>query len=246
MYYFIKYGYDGTEFSGFQRGNGKNSVEDTLMNLLSKYKICNNIESAARTDKKVSAKGNVFLIQTDRNINDIMGILNAGIGNMFFYSYAPLENYINPRYNSMKIYSYILTEHDKIEDLMYRLSEFTGKHDFKNFCKLDARNTVRTIDRICYSTFGNFYVVNFYGKSFIWHQIRSIMAFALAGNTNPFSLRDKFTYLAPPEPLILRDIIYDGITFSDFDYMKHKRYLKRTSELIKIKYTLYEIFNDIN
>ena len=28
MYYFIKYGYDGAKFTGFQRGNGVNSIED--------------------------------------------------------------------------------------------------------------------------------------------------------------------------------------------------------------------------
>ena len=243
MYYFIKYGYEGTQFSGFQRGNGINSVEDNIINTLSTYKICNNIESAARTDKNVSAKGNVFLIDTPRNIDDVMGILNARIENMFFYSYTPLENYMNPRHNLMKIYSYILTDQENISGIMSRLSEFVGKHDFRNFCKRDSRNTVRTIDHISCSVEGKFFIVNFYGKSFIWHQLRSIMAFALSGNTDPFATENKFTYMAPPEPLILRDVIYDGVTFLDFDYMKHKRNVEKNSELIKVRYMLYEILN---
>lgn len=243
MYYFIKYGYDGARFTGFQRGNGVNSIEDSIIRLLSLYGISHDIESAARTDRGVSARGNVFLIQTDRNINDVMGILNARIENMFFYSYALLDDYINPRHNSMKEYSYILTDYVNIEELMIKLLEFKGQHDFRNFCTVDSRNTVRTIDDISYSQFGRFYIINFYGKSFIWHQIRSIMAFALAGNKNPFSLKTKFTYIAPPEPLILRDIIYDGITFTNFNYIKHKRSMNKTLEMVRTRYVLYEIFD---
>ena len=243
MYYFIKYGYDGAKFTGFQRGNGVNSIEDSIIRLLSLYGISHDIESAARTDRGVSARGNVFLIQTDRNINDVMGILNARIENMFFYSYALLDDYINPRHNSMKEYSYILTDYVNIEELMIKLLEFKGQHDFRNFCTVDSRNTVRTIDDISYSQFGRFYIINFYGKSFIWHQIRSIMAFALAGNKNPFSLKTKFTYIAPPEPLILRDIIYDGITFTNFKYIKHKRSMNKTLEMVRTRYVLYEIFD---
>lgn len=243
MYYFIKYGYDGAKFTGFQRGNGVNSIEDSIIRLLSLYGISHDIESAARTDRGVSARGNVFLIQTDRNINDVMGILNARIENMFFYSYALLDDYINPRHNSMKEYSYILTDYVNIEELMIKLLEFKGQHDFRNFCTVDSRNTVRTIDDISYSQFGRFYIINFYGKSFIWHQIRSIMAFALAGNKNPFSLKTKFTYIAPPEPLILKDIIYDGITFTNFNYIKHKRSMNKTLEMVRTRYVLYEIFD---
>jgi tRNA pseudouridine38-40 synthase len=243
MYYFIKYGYDGTRFTGFQRGNGINSIEDSIIRVLSLYNISQDIESAARTDRWVSAQGNVFLIETNRNINDVMGILNAKIENMFFHSYARLEGYINPRHNSMKEYSYILTGDEDIGELMNRLLEFKGRHDFKNFCTVDNRNTVRAIDDISYSEFGKFYMVNFYGRSFIWHQIRSIMAFALAGNTGPFSLKTKFTYIAPPEPLVLRDIIYDGVTFTSFNYIKHKRSMNKTLELVRTRYMLYEIFN---
>lgn len=243
MYYFIKYGYDGSKFSGFQRGNGDNSVEDSIINTLSEYGICHNIESAARTDRNVSASGNVFLINTERNVIDIMGILNAEIKNMFFHSYATLQNYVNPRYNSMKRYSYILTERHDMKSLIDRLYEFKGTHDFKNFCKIDGRNTIRTIDNISCSELDNFTLINFYGKSFIWHQLRSIMAFVLSGNRDPFSLEKKYPYLAPPEPLVLRDIMYDEIVFSGFDYLKHNRHLQKASEMIKIKYMIYESFN---
>ena len=55
MYYLIKYGYDGKSFCGFQRDNGDNSVENTILKILKNYGISDNMESAARTDKNVSA-----------------------------------------------------------------------------------------------------------------------------------------------------------------------------------------------
>jgi Pseudouridylate synthase len=133
MYYLIKYGYEGTAFSGFQRGNGENSVEDSIINILKKYEICNDIESAARTDKYVSARGNVMLIDTEMSINNVMGILNARVPHMFFYSYSGLDDYLNPRHNAMKQYSYILTDKININQVMETLNEFVGQHDFSNF-----------------------------------------------------------------------------------------------------------------
>jgi tRNA pseudouridine38-40 synthase len=241
MYYLIKYGYDGTKFTGFQRGNGNNSVEDSIINVLLRYEIGNNMESAARTDRYVSARGNVFLVDTNKNIKDVMGILNAKIPDMFFYSYSTLNEYYNPRYNSMKKYSYIITKNIGMAPVMETLREFVGRHDFANFCKLDSRNTIRTITAIDYSKHGEFYVINFYGKSFIWHQIRSIIAFALMGNKHPFSIEKKFTYLAKPEPLVLMDIIYENMGFEEFDFRRHKRCVEEIKTSVKLQYVIYDV-----
>jgi tRNA pseudouridine38-40 synthase len=243
MYYLIKFGYDGSMFSGFQRGNGSNSVEDSIIRILEKYEISNNIESAARTDRYVSAKGNVMLINTEKNIASVMGILNARIPYMFFYSYAIMKDYFNPRHNSMKKYSYIITGKIDIKQLMETLNEFVGQHDFKNFCRVDSRNTVRTVNSINYTMHNGFYIINIYGKSFVWHQIRSMMAFALMGNRHPFSTGSKFTYLADPTPLTLIDISYDNVDFMAFDFRRHKHYLSRIENSVKIRYMLYESFS---
>ncbi len=244
MYYLIKYGYDGTSFTGFQRGNGENSVEDSIIKILKKYGIGNNIESAARTDRYVSARGNVMLVDTDTNIGNVMGILNARIPGMFFYSYSALDSYLNPRHNSMKQYSYIITENIDISRVMETLGEFVGQHDFVNFCKLDSRNTVRTIKSINYSTRNGFYIINIQGRSFVWHQIRSMMAFALMGKKHPFSLENKFTYLASPEPLVLMDISYDNVTFKNFDFKRHNHYFMEKEKITRMGYMLYDIFGD--
>ena len=244
MYYLIKYGYEGTMFSGFQRGNGSNSVEDSVIKVLKKYGISSNMESAARTDRYVSARGNVLLLDTEKKIDDVMGILNSKIQHMFFYSYSELDGYLNPRHNSMKKYSYIITDKIDIDALMETLSEFVGQHDFANFCKMDSRNTMRTVNEIDYTSHNEFYIINIYGKSFIWHQIRSIMAFALMGNKHPFSIESKFTYLASPEPLVLMDISYEHIDFVNFNLSHHNGLLEETEKSVKTRYMLYQIFTD--
>ena len=139
MYYLIKYGYEGTMFSGFQRGNGSNSVEDSVIRVLEKYGISSNMESAARTDRYVSARGNVLLLDTEKNIADVMGILNSKIRYMFFYSYSELNGYMNPRHNSMKKYSYIITDKIDIDALMETLSEFITRNRTNATSKVDLK-----------------------------------------------------------------------------------------------------------
>ncbi len=245
MYYLIKYGYDGSMFDGFQCDNSINSIENTIIKTLIEYNISDNIESAARTDKYVSAKGNVFLIKSDDNIIKIMKILNSKIRYMFFYSYSALNDYFNPRHNDAKQYSYILYGKYDIDPIIKTLKKFEGTHDFINFCRVDKRNTVRTIKMIDYNKYPNFYKINFYAKSFIWHQIRSIIEYSLRNaGTDPFSIDKKFPYLADPLPLILMDISYNNISFNNFDYKNSKKYLYSLIKNIKLRSTFYDIFND--
>ncbi|WP_287954684.1 hypothetical protein [Acidiplasma sp.] len=220
MYYLIKYGYDGKKFCGFQRNNGENSVENTIINVLKSHNISDNMESAARTDKYVSAAGNVFLIESKIDIIKILKILNSQIKDMYFYQYAGLSEYFNPRYCTLKKYSYVLDGDYDIEKFMVMLRKFEGTHDFKNFSRKDYRNTVRTIKNIDYYQHNGFFIINFYARSFIWHQIRAIMGFAMRYyemDLDPFAFKINSVFLASPERLILMDIFYENITFSDFN-----------------------------
>ena len=245
MYYLIKYGYDGSMFDGFQRDNGINSVENTIIKTLREYNITDNIESAARTDKYVSARGNVLLLKSGDEGNKIMKILNSQIKYMFFYSYSVLDDYLNPRHNETKQYSYILYGTYDMAPIINTLKKFEGTHDFINFCRPDKRNTVRTIKRIDYREYPGFYMINFYAKSFIWHQIRSIIEYSLRNTGgDPFSITAKFPYLADPVPLILMDISYKNIAFNNFDYNGSKKYMHSLIKNIKLRSTFYDIFTD--
>ena len=84
----IKFGYLGWDYSGFQAGNGENSIEDTISECLGRIGTSSEIHSAARTDRGVSALSNVFTVETDLPAPRIMGSLNSMIDGMVFHSWS--------------------------------------------------------------------------------------------------------------------------------------------------------------
>lgn len=246
MKYLLKFGYDGTKFSGYQRGNGENSIEDSIIEILIKFQISDDLQSAARTDRNVSAAGNVLSVASDERPEKIIGILNSQTENMFFHSYAAVPDDFNPRYNRIKHYRYTLIkpDYDKNE-LEALLAPFVGKHDFAAFSRKDNRNSVRTIEKIEVTEVSGVVYVDFFGKSFVWNQIRSIMAFAhhylstQEEPPDPFSLTERFPYISDPRALILMDIEYEGIQFIKFfsagklENEKEKQYYLKMNSLVR-------------
>lgn len=215
--YFIKFSYIGFLFSGFQSGNGENSVEDSIIRCLENNSLPGEIHSAARTDRGVSAVGNVFSMESDESIGKILGILNSGIKNCIFHSYALVDNESNPRYNKMKHYRYFLPWVEDHMALDRFIMKFRGEHDFSGFCRRDHRNPVRTINEIRTSWENGVGYIDFYGKSFVWNQIRSIVGFSLKHyreqDLEPFREGVTNSYIAPAENLVLMDISYEGVEF---------------------------------
>jgi len=233
--YFIKFSYPGFRFSGFQRGNGENSIEDSILKCLQKFGISDDIRPAARTDRGVSALGNVFSLDTEEGIEKTMGILNSGVRDCIFHSYSIVENQANPRHNLMKHYRYFLP--DVIADHRFQdlLMKFRGQHDFSGFCRKDHRNPVRTIDDINMEWKDGYGWIDFYGKSFIWNQLRSIVGYTIKhyneNNIEPFSTEGGNSHIAPAENLVLMDITYDGIEFRRIRNASRERHLSRERDL---------------
>ncbi|WP_393971995.1 hypothetical protein OXIME_000594 [Oxyplasma meridianum] len=232
--YFIKFSYIGFMFSGFQRGNGDNSIEDSIIRCLERNGMDGEIHSAARTDRGVSAVGNVFSMEADKPIEKIMGILNAGVKNCVFHSFANVTKGANPRHNKMKHYRYFLPWIDDHIAFDRFIMKFKGEHDFSGFCRRDHRNPVRTISEIR-STWENGYgFIDFYGRSFVWNQIRSIVGFSMKHFTeqdyNPFTNGVVNSYIAPAENLVLIDITYEGIKFRRVPIRSKEKYVSRLWE----------------
>ena len=226
----IKFGYFGWRFTGFQRGNGAKSVEDTIIQVLGKAEISESIQSAARTDKGVSAIANAFAVDTERKPSMVMGVLNGKIPDMVFHSYARVPDDFNPRHCDYKTYRYIIRRDEAGPYLREALKPFKGQHDFRNFCKMDHRNPVRTIKSISVARKGERIYVDYKARSFLWNQIRSITAFALENSFNekqedPFSRDAKYQKLLDPQGLILTDINYKDIGFQESLSISKAKYL---------------------
>lgn len=243
MRYFIKFGYIGTDFTGFQKGNGARSVEDSILAKLQSIGVTSPISSAARTDREVSAIGNVFSVEYNGNIKNLMALLNKGSASLFYLAYSPVESSLWPRHSSMKVYRYLCSSYSK-RMLEPHLRKFTGTHDFSHFSRRDGRNPVRTIDRIDIVDYGTFTAIDFWGKSFIWQQIRRIMGFVFSQieeerDDDPFSY-SRAVKPAPPQQLILLDVRYPGIVFTPFREKSLERILIEKTRRSFYTFLLFE------
>lgn len=220
MYYLLKFGYDGRCFTGYQRGNGHRSVEDSILEAMGKYGISDSFSSAARTDRGVSAAGNVIFFKSGMEIGKITGILNSQVRGMIFHSYAEVDRSFRVRFSSMKHYRYFLNSRG-IDAARFRrtMGMFSGTHDFSLFSRKDSRSPVRTVESVSVIERDGFLEVNIFGPNFVWNQIRYMVGFARfysAGSEEvpyPFDLQHRKWPLAASDPLILMNIDYKDLDF---------------------------------
>lgn len=221
MYYLMKFGYDGRCFTGYQRGNGKRSVEDSILYVMRKYGISEGISSAARTDRGVSAAGNVIYFKSRMQHDKISGILNSKIKDAIFHSYAITDSEFRVRFSKTKHYRYLLLQSGiNIAEFRDLMEKFVGTHDFSMFSRRDSRSPIRTVERVETLEKDGLVEVNVYGPNFVWNQIRSMVGFALyyAKQDNeppePFSVEKRTWPIAVPEYLVLMDIEYKDVDFN--------------------------------
>ncbi|MCL4331926.1 MAG: tRNA pseudouridine(38-40) synthase TruA [Candidatus Thermoplasmatota archaeon] len=215
----IKFAYLGSNFTGFQRGNGTRSVEDSILEMIDKHGLGTGFRSAARTDRGVSALGNVLSLETDLKPQRVVGVLNSSVRNVTFHSYAIAGDDLDCRKCTSKQYRYVLPgDGIDVDRFRERAQRFLGLHDFSSFCRKDGRNTVRSIDKVEVESKGGMIHVDFHSRGFLWNQVRTMVSFAAYQGDDypedPFKIDGRFPYISPPWGLYLVDIMYDGITFA--------------------------------
>lgn len=191
----------------------------------------------------------IFLNITSQNLqfhNDqlliklILQELSDEFTSIIVYGVTDVEPDFNPRYVQFRQYRYyLLVGNLDIEKIVSTAASFTGEHDFSNFARVEPfKDPVRSIDNIVFTQEKDFLVVDFYAQTFLWHQIRRIISAIEKVETGRLEKEQiiealcnpnkKVDFgLAPAEPLLLKDIIYDF----EFDY--DNRLLSRLSILEK-------------
>jgi len=217
----VKIGYDGSKFYGFAMQPNKRTVEGEILKILKKTKIIRDrkqakFQYAARTDRGVSAIGNVIAFNCKGNALKVL----QGMKDVWIMGYAYVNEDFNPRHCLYKIYRYYLYDDGfDVKKLKEAATLFEGEHDFSYFARIDSRNPVRGIDRVSVTKKGRIIKVDFVGKSFLWNQIRRMMAAVIKAGKEDIGKEEIMDCLnkkrrinfgiAPAENLVLLDTKYD-------------------------------------
>jgi tRNA pseudouridine38-40 synthase len=230
----VKFAYDGKNFSGYARQPGQRTIEQTLLDLFIEQRILKDartscFRTASRTDRGVSALGNVCAFDTSCSKETVFRRLRKEYSDIFIYGVHPVDPDFYPRHARRREYRYYLRRGDlDLERVFSAVSVFTGEHNFQNFARVEPlKNPIRTIDNIVLSEEGDFLVFDFYAQTFLWNQIRRIISAVQKVGEGTLSLDavDRALHhpeitvdfqVAAPEPLILKDVVYD---FS-FEYLE--------------------------
>lgn len=220
----IKFAYDGRAFMGSQRQPGERTVESELIKALIEIGAIGSVPSsrlrfASRTDRGVSALGNVAAFDTGFSRKSLLRAVNSSLEDVFVYGLAEVSRTFTPRRAKARWYRYQASSDGLDPEEVRRCGAvFEGRHDFLRFCKPEGHSTVRTLDSVTVSTSEGSLVIDLKAREFLRNMVRRMVAamvrvgegrttveevmMALDGKAISFGL-------APPQGLTLMDIEYD-------------------------------------
>lgn len=211
MRYLIKFSYDGTNYSGFQKQKGLNTVEEKLEEALTKI---NNgkkttITATGRTDKGVHALCQYGHADIDVNItekklkramnsnlpDDIHVIDTKEVEKDFHARYNVKEKeykyYINiGEYNPLeRNYVYQYNYNLNIDNMKKAIKYFEGEHDFRSFVteNKEKENCIRTITYTNIELEDNKIIITFKGNGFLRYQVRNMVGLLIKIGENKIS-----------------------------------------------------------
>jgi tRNA pseudouridine38-40 synthase len=228
----FKVAYIGTDYHGFQRQPNLPTIEGELLRAFKKSGISDSPEKsdysiAGRTDRGVSALGNVVCLKTDNDvtINRINYYLPS---NIRIIGSTRVSNGFKPRYAKLRHYRYILDKSLCPNNLNLKLmkqaaKQMEGKHNYINFSKRSERAPERMVYSVDLVETPDNIVFDVVGESFLWNMVRKMVKVLLMLGREELTLEDLETLFNPDVPaaikpvasegLILMDVVYDGIEF---------------------------------
>ena len=217
----IKFAYDGTRFLGFQRQPQGETVEGALVHALAKVGAIDSARecgyrSSSRTDRGVSALGNIVSIRTSFPPGQLCAAINSEMEDVWAYSAVEVADGFNPRGARQRWYRYHLPKAGQdivvLREIAHR---FEGVHDFSGYARKDDRNPVRKVDSITVLEADRFIIIDFRAESFLWNMVRRVVWMMGEGSCGRMDLesigpearkKPVRVGLAPPEYLVLMDI----------------------------------------
>lgn len=222
----VKFAYDGRGFSGFARQPGRRTVEGDLLSMLQEWGAIQSLEAAryrsgSRTDRGVSALSNVVAFSTPMTVKQLRAHMPGPGTEIIVYGAREVEESFYPRYAELRRYRYYLrTQGLDCAAIEHATPLFLGVHDFRNFAKLEkGKDPIRRLDHLSIVPSGQFLILEFCAQTFLWHQVRRIVAALIRigfGKLTEPDIQMAFERpdarvdfgLAPAEPLVLVEVRY--------------------------------------
>ena len=217
----VKIGYDGSRFHGFAMQPGKHTVEGEILERLKKTRAIRErneaqFQYASRTDRGVHALGNVIAFNCSGDARKILGDME----DIWVFGTAVVDDTFNPRHCISKTYRYYVPGKGlDCEKMVQAAALFMGEHDFSGFARLDERNPIRTVKNMTVKNRGEVITIDVEGKSFLWNQVRRMVAalIKVGKGENPIDdirevlqAKKRVNFgVAPAENLVLLDVKYD-------------------------------------
>lgn len=212
-----------------------NNIFTVIKDALKSARLYGSIEEpkisfASRTDRGVGALHQVIAIISNRTpiLPEINSYLPESIKAI---ALTDVPSDFHPRRDAiLRTYSYFLTSMEKFDVTLARetLSLLKGKHDFRNFAKIESakkKNTVKEIKTAEIFPINNeTYQIRIASQSFLWQQVRRIIGHLIETSTGKYSskqtihlLESKLDIKKPPAAsplyLILENIQYEKLQF---------------------------------
>ncbi len=248
--YALKVYYNGRGFSGSQRQPGRRTVEGEILKSLDMLGIrYTDFKAAGRTDKGVSALGNVIAFTTSsKSIKP--GMLNSHLpADIRVLAAREVDGTFNPRHAIERTYRYFLldTGYD-VEHMKKAAACFAGSKSFHNFSTSDHRDPVRRVNSIGLERSAGMIIITVSAESFLWQMVRRIVtAIKKAGlkELEPESIKELFNPTvdskilpAEAENLVLWSVKYDfHFRKEDYSIGMFKKQMQEELEDLRIRST---------
>ena len=214
MRYLIKFSYDGSSYSGFQKQKGLETIEEKMEEALTK--VNNNkkttITATGRTDKGVHALSQYGHADIDVNITEkkLKRALNSNLpDDIHVISTKIVDKDFHARYNvKEKTYKYIINTGEynplernyvfqynyslNVDKMKEAIQVFKGTHDYRAFVtdNKEKENCIRTITKANIKTTKDKIEITFEGTGFLRYQVRNMVGILIKVGENKISTKD--------------------------------------------------------
>ncbi len=235
----LKIAYIGTEYHGFQVQPDVNTIEGELFRALKELNIIDNPHeanyiAAGRTDSGVHAIGQVIAFDTQKPDIVLPRALNSKLPpTIWAWASARVPDDFDPRRDAhSREYRYITCGQYNISLLRNASRMLKGVHDFANFSTpYNDRSSISMVQSVNVRVEREFMILDIQANHFVWHMVRKIAtALKLVGSGardiswfEQMLIPGEYTEglePAPPYGLVLKDVEYGNILWSEDTYAK--------------------------